>query len=255
MSTSKSEYDYSVHLWNPAGRIFQLEYALEAVKLGTTVIGITCKKEKAVLLVAEKKLNNSLVEPDSLDKIFEIDHHIGCATAGLLADARTLVEHARNECQSHWFTYDENLSVESCVHAIADLALNFADNDDRKKRFMSRPFGVAVMLGGIDDNGEPQLWLTDPAGTCTQFTAAAIGNAKQSATISLSDQWSEDLTLKETEDLAVRVVRQTMEQEINKQRVQVAVIKLNDKGKPSYHQYTDTEVEGIIQRLPAENIM
>merc|ERR1719379_969149 len=121
----KSEYDRGVSTFSPEGRLFQVEYAIEAIKLGSTAVGITTKE--GVVLAVEKRIISPLVEPSSIEKVLEIDLHMGCAMSGLTADARTLVDHARVEAQNHWFTYNERIPVESCVHAISDLALDFAD--------------------------------------------------------------------------------------------------------------------------------
>ncbi|CAD7968062.1 unnamed protein product [Amoebophrya sp. A120] len=243
----KSEYDRSVGTWSPAGRLFQLEYAIQAIKLGTTAIGLVTKE--GVLLVVEKKLANSLIVPKTIQKVFEIDHHVGCATAGLLADARMLVDHARNEAQSHWFTYNEPLSIESCVNAIADLALDFADvTDGRRKKTMSRPFGVAMLVGGVNDDGKPALWVTDPSGTCTEYTAAAIGSAQEGATSLLSEQYKADMTLAEAEIVGVGILRQMMEEKMTTTNIEVAKIPTSTK---KYHLYSAAEIESVINRLPA----
>lgn len=243
----KSEYDRSVGTWSPAGRLFQLEYAIQAIKLGTTAIGI--KTKEGILFVVEKKLPNTLIVPQTMEKIFEIDHHLACATAGLLADARTLVDHARNEAQNHWFTYNEKFSVESCVNAVADLALDFADvSDGKRKKTMSRPFGVAMLVGGVNQDGKAELWITDPSGTCVQYTAVAIGSAQEGATSLLAEQYKPDMTMHEGETCAVGILRQMMEEKMTTVNVEVASISTTT-GK--YKHYSVAEIETIINRLPA----
>jgi len=245
-NAGKSEYDRSVGTWAPTGRLFQLEYAIQAIKLGATAIGLVCKD--GVLIVVEKNLSSPLIVPQTREKIFEIDHHMGCATAGLLADARTLVDHARNEAQNHWFTYNEPMSVESCVNSIANLALDFADvTDGKRKKMMSRPFGVAMLVAGISE-GKPALWVTDPSGTCVQYTAAAMGGGDENATSMLSEQYKENMTMAEAEVCAVGILRQLMEDEMTTRNVEVGCARL-DTGK--FHLYTSAEIEGVINRLPA----
>ena len=99
MFLTRSEYDRGVNTFSPEGRLFQVEYAIEAIKIGTTAIGI-CTTEGVVIAV-EKRLLSVLQEPGSVEKIFEVDSHIGVAMSGLSADARTLVDHARSETQYH----------------------------------------------------------------------------------------------------------------------------------------------------------
>jgi hypothetical protein len=103
-------------------------------------------------------VTSTLLEASSVEKIVEIDQHIGCAMSGLQADARNLVEHARVECQNHAFHYAEPLRVESTTQAICDLALRFGESGDDEESVMSRPFGVALLIAGYDEDG-PQLYV------------------------------------------------------------------------------------------------
>lgn len=110
-----------------------------------------------MILGVEKRVTSTLLETSSVEKIVEIDRHIGCAMSGLQADARSMVEHARVESQNHAFHYNEPLRVESCTQAICDLALRFGEGADGEESIMSRPFGVALLIAGIDEDG-PQLY-------------------------------------------------------------------------------------------------
>ena len=89
----------------------------------------------------------------------EIDRHLGCAMSGLIADARTMIDHARVTSQNHAFTYDEKIKVESATQAVCDLALRFGESVHDEEAMMSRPFGVALLIAGVDENG-PQLYVT-----------------------------------------------------------------------------------------------
>jgi 20S proteasome subunit alpha 5 len=111
MYLTRSEYDRGVNTFSPEGRLFQVEYAIEAIKLGSTAVGIQTKE--GCVLAVEKRLTSTLLDPESVEKIAEIDSHIGAAMSGLVADARTLVDHARVEAQNHTFTYDEPIGVEA----------------------------------------------------------------------------------------------------------------------------------------------
>lgn len=130
-------------------------------------------------MAVEKRITSSLIEPSKMEKIVEVDRHIGCATSGLMADSRTLLDRARIECQNHWFVYNERMSVESCAQAVSNVAIQFGDGDDTDSA-MSRPFGVAILFAGIE-NGEPQLWHMDPSGTYIRFDAKAIGSGSEGA--------------------------------------------------------------------------
>merc|ERR1712083_984841 len=214
-------------IFSPEGRLFQVEYAIEAIKLGSTAIGIRTKE--GVILAVEKRLTSTLIDPSSIEKILEVDEHMGCAMSGLTADARTLIDHARVEAQAHWFTYNERMPVESCVHAVADLALDFSDSDKDKKRVMSRPFGVALLVAGVDPVDGPVLYNTDPSGTFTKYMACSIGSAQEGATSMLQEQYNQDMTIKEAETLALTTLRQVMEEKITKENIEVGIVGADTK--------------------------
>lgn len=108
--------------------------------------------------------------------------------SGLQADARSMVEHARVECQSHAFNYNESLGVESCTQAICDLALRFGEGADGEETIMSRPFGVALLIAGFDEDG-PQLFHAEPSGTFYRYDAKAIGSGSEGAQAELQNEY------------------------------------------------------------------
>ena len=148
MFLTRSEYDRGVSTFSPEGRLFQVEYSLEAIKLGSTAIGISTSE--GVILGVEKRVTSSLLESSSIEKIVEIDHHIGCAMSGLTADARSMIDHARVSSLTHNLYYDEDIGVESLTQSVCDLALRFGEGAGGEKRLMSRPFGVALLIAGVD---------------------------------------------------------------------------------------------------------
>ncbi|KAG8490518.1 hypothetical protein CXB51_016068 [Gossypium anomalum] len=271
MFLTRTEYDRGVNTFSPEGRLFQVEYAIEAIKLGSTAIGL--KTKEGVVLAVEKRITSPLLgleeslltnksslfsyiqmvaisfrpnrywilfqEPSSVEKIMEIDEHIGCAMSGLIADARTLVEHARVETQNHRFSYGEPMTVESTTQALCDLALRFGEGDEES---MSRPFGVSLLIAGHDENG-PSLYYTDPSGTFWQCNAKAIGSGSEGADSSLQEQYNKDLTLQEAETIALSILKQVMEEKVTPNNVDIA------KVAPTYHLYTPSEVEAVISRL------
>jgi len=131
MFLTRSEYDRGVNTFSPEGRLFQVEYAIEAIKLGSTAVGV--QTAEGVVLAVEKRLTSPLLEASSIEKIMEIDTHIGAAMSGLTADARTMIEHARVEAQNHRFNYDEPMGVEACTQAICDLALRFGEGKKKTR--------------------------------------------------------------------------------------------------------------------------
>jgi len=263
MFLTRSEYDRGVNTFSPEGRLFQVEYAIEAIKIGTTAIGI-CTSEGVVIAV-EKRLLSPLQEPGSVEKIYEVDSHIGCAMSGLSADARTLVDHARSESQYHRFTFNEPMPVESLTQAVCDLALNFGESDEEAT--MARPFGVALLVAGWDHHG-PVLYHTDPSGTFTRFDAKAIGAGSEGAQTALQEQYHKNLTLQEAETMAITILKQVMEEKLDVTNIEVASVKMpapkpdvpftaachyvpGPKDVPQFATYSKVQLEEALARIAA----
>lgn len=242
MFQSKAEYDRGVNTFSPDGRIFQIEYAINAVNQGSASVGV--QTADGVVLACEKRVPSKLVDPSSIKKIVEIDSHIAAAVSGLVADARILVEHARVESQNHKFTYNEPMKVESCTLATCDLSLRFGESGGKKK-MLARPFGVSLLIAGVDENG-PQLWQTDPSGTFTQYDAKAIGGGAETAQTILVEQYHKSMSLKEAEDLVVSVLKGiVLEGKLSKINIEIAEVKASDK---KIHFLTLDEIDAIIER-------
>ncbi|KAG4071417.1 hypothetical protein HA402_011571 [Bradysia odoriphaga] len=241
MFLTRSEYDRGVNTFSPEGRLFQVEYAIEAIKLGSTAIGI--RTPEGVVMAVEKRITSPLMEPATVEKIVEVDKHIGCATSGLMADARTLIDRARVECQSHWFVYNEKMTVESCAQAVSSLAIQFGDSADGGSA-MSRPFGVAILFAGID-SGDPQLWHMDPSGTYIQYDAKAIGSGSEGAQQNLQESFTPNMTIQEAVNLSLRTLKEVMEEKLNSTNVEVMIM----TPERLFQMYTKEEVQKIIEDL------
>ncbi|KAF8407466.1 hypothetical protein HHK36_006599 [Tetracentron sinense] len=250
MFLTRTEYDRGVNTFSPEGRLFQVEYAIEAIKLGSTAIGL--KTKEGVVLAVEKRITSPLLEPSSVEKIMEIDEHIGCAMSGLIADARTLVEHARVETQNHRFSYGEPMTVESTTQALCDLALRFGEGDEESmvNNFLDH-LGYLFSLLATMKMGLACKYLilfkswyyTDPSGTFWQCNAKAIGSGSEGADSSLQEQYNKDITLQEAETIALSILKQVMEEKVTPNNVDIA------KVAPNYHLYSPSEVEAVISRL------
>eukprot|EP00033_Pygsuia_biforma_P001292 GCRY01001460.1.p1 GENE.GCRY01001460.1~~GCRY01001460.1.p1 ORF type:complete len:251 (+),score=37.11 GCRY01001460.1:77-829(+) len=247
MFLARSEYDRGVNTFSPEGRLFQVEYAIEAIKLGTTVIGI--QTSEGVIVVAEKRINSTLLDARSIEKMFEIDSHIFCCLSGVVADSRLIVEHARVESQNHRFTFDEPITVGALTQSVCDLALRFAEDDDEED-VMSRPFGIAMLFAGVDDKEGPVLYYADPSGTFVRFLAKAIGAATEGAQTALQEQYDKSMTLDQAELLALSTLKEVMEEKMTPDNVDVGVIRADTK---QYRLYEQADIERALQRLEATN--
>uniref|UniRef100_A0A0R3RYV7 Proteasome subunit alpha type n=1 Tax=Elaeophora elaphi TaxID=1147741 RepID=A0A0R3RYV7_9BILA len=219
MFLTRSEYDRGVNTFSPEGRLFQVEYAIEAVKLGSTSIGI--RTTEGVILAAEKRATSKLMVNDAIEKISKVDSHVAVTFAGLIADSRTLVERAQIEAQNFWFTYNRKIRVEDVTMSVANLALQFGDDD--AKASMSRPFGVAMLFAGVDQDG-PRLFHLDPSGTFIDCLAKSIGAASDGAEQSLKEQYHESISLVEAEKIALSILKQVMEEKLTSSNVEIVTI-------------------------------
>jgi 20S proteasome subunit alpha 5 len=260
MFMTRSEYDRGVNTFSPEGRLFQIEYAIEAIKLGSTAVGI--QTAEGVVLAVEKRVTSPLLVSSSIEKVMEIDAHVGCAMSGLIADAKTLVDHARVQATHHTFNFEEPMPVEALTQSVCDLALQFGESQKGSKRHMSRPFGVALLVAGLDfeyvdsaegdDNGPrprravPVLFHTDPSGTFTQFSAKAIGSGAEGAQTMLQDEYNKSMTLEEAETLAAKVLKQVMEEKVTDENIEIAAVTARSE---RFEIYSKEQIEGILQRL------
>ena len=245
MFNSGSEYDRNVNTFSPDGRLLQVEYAIEAVKLGSSAVAILCPE--GVIFAVEKRLSSPLLIASSVEKVYSVDDHVGVVMAGLAADGRTMVDHMRVEAQNHRFSYDEPISVRSVTQSVCDLALAFGEGRRKKgDGQMSRPFGTALLVAGVE-NGKCYLFHTDPSGTYTECRARAIGGGSEGAEALLRDSYKDGMTLEEAENLALSTLRQVIQEKLNENNVEVACARVSS-GK--FEIYTAEQRQAIVARLP-----
>ncbi len=192
--TQSMEYDRAITVFSPEGRLYQVEYATEAVRHGPLAVGV--KAVDGVVLVGEKRAPHPLVDVDTLKKILLIDDHIGTAIAGLHADARKLIDQARIQAQINRLRYDEPISIRSLVVDICDTKQVYTQFGG------VRPFGVSLLVGGIDDAG-PQLFTTDPSGSFWGWKATAIGKESDTVRDFLKENYRPDLDMDGAVSLAL----------------------------------------------------
>jgi len=205
-------YDRAIAVFSPEGRMYQVEYARKAVEKATTALGVVFNG--GVLLIAAKVLQRLLV-PESVEKMNKIDDHIGIASCGILADARTLVDFARVRAQVNKITFNEPIEPYSLVKDIADRVQRFTQMGG------IRPYGVGFLIGGV--NGEPQLFEVDPSGTIRQWRAHAIGRGAKDARKVLIEEYKEGMTRDKAIDLAMKALI-AGEKKISSRSVDLAII-------------------------------
>ncbi len=225
-------YDMAATMFSPDGRIFQVEYAREAVKRGATVIGI--KYKEGVVLAADKKTAGSLAVPGSIEKIFQIDDHIGVAASGMMADTRVLVERMRVEAQTIRSSYNEPPDVGTLAKGICDFMQLYTQYGG------VRPFGTSLLIAGMDSIAG--LYEADPSGALIGYKATAIGEGRHTAMELFEEKYSGKIGRDEAVKLALKALRDVKEGKLTEETIDLAIIDLKD----GYTKFSKEKVKGYI---------
>jgi len=240
MFAAPGGYDRAITVFSPDGRIFQVEYALETVRRGTTALGISCSE--GVVLAVEEKPTSVLQDPHFIQKLFQIDDHLGAAIAGLSADARILVDQARVYAQSNRLMYDEPMGVEVLAKRVCDIKQMYTQHAG------VRPFGVSIILAGVDDTGS-NLFVTDPSGAYWGYKAAAIGAGAETARELLEAEYKPDMSLDQAILLALSCLSKIVEGPLDPSKLRIAVIPTDTR---EFHMLTEDEETEHISKLGSE---
>jgi proteasome alpha subunit len=234
MFTKPGAYDYTATVFSPDGRLYQVEYAMELVNRGATILGVKCPE--GVVLASEEN-NEPLEKMENSWKLFKIDEHVGAAIVGLSSDARVLVDKARVEAQNSRLTYDEPVDVESVTEKLSDIQQAYTQHGG------GRPFGAAFIFGGVDKTG-PHLFVTHPSGTYREYKAVALGAGRETATNLLKEEYRPDLTMEKSIQLAVKCLKKTLQERQLPFRIKIAVVPAATK---KMDMLTDQAIENHIK--------
>jgi proteasome alpha subunit len=224
-------YDRAITVFSPDGRLFQVEYALETVNRGATILGIACSE--GIVLGAEEKIESKLQDENFMWKLFEVDEHLGAAVVGLGSDARILIDQARVYAQSNKLMYDEAIDVEVVAKRVGDIKQLYTQHAG------VRPFGVSIIFGGFDKTGA-RLFATDPSGSIRGWKAVAVGVGKETVEGILKTDYNEKMDLETATKLAISALVKAQEARGEQPRVKLAVIPADTK---KMKMLTDQEVE------------
>jgi proteasome alpha subunit len=192
-------YDRTATMFSPEGHLLQVEYAEKTVRLGSSSIGIVCTD--GVLILADKRNNDKLIVPSSAQKIYEIDSHMISSVAGIMSDARVLIDKAQILAQQNRLTYDSEIETELVAKEISNIKQQFTQYGG------ARPFGVAIMFAGLEEE-KGKLYSSDITGNYFEYYAHAIGENDSKIKDILREKYKKTITIKEGTDLAVKIMKE-----------------------------------------------
>jgi proteasome alpha subunit len=227
-------YDRGTSLFSPDGRIYQVEYAREAVGRGAPSVGIRGKN--AVVLAAHTRTGSDLMETESVEKLHKLDDHVGAASAGHVADARRLIDLARRQTQQNRLQYGEPIGVEALTKTLTDFV------QESTQVGGVRPFGAALLVGGVDEHG-PQLFETDPSGTPNEWRAVAIGSGRKDIQAHLEESYDLELSVDDAVELALLALRESVD-EVTPETVTLAVI-----DEDGYRKFSEADVAAVLEDI------
>ena len=214
-------YDRAATMFSPDGRILQVEYAEKTVRLGSASIGMICSD--GVVIVADKRIGDPLIVPEASIKIWEIDEHIIGTAAGVLSDARVLFEHSQVVSQQHRVTFDQPIDTESVIKDIANIqqsATQYAG---------ARPFGIAVMIAGINRDDKKRLYVSDVTGNYLGFRATSIGENDDKIKELLKEGYKESLNVEQGLKFCLSIFKKVLGKNFDLERFEAALVKLPEK--------------------------
>lgn len=229
----RNQYDSDVTVWSPQGRLHQVEYAMEAVKLGSATVGL--KNKTHAVIIALKRASSELSAHQK--KVITIDQHIGITISGLTADARMLSRYMRTECLNHKYSHDALLPVSRLITALGNKMQICTQRYDR------RPYGVGLLVAGYDDLG-PHVYQTCPSANYFDCKAMAIGSRSQSARTYLEKHLDEFINC-ETDDIikhGLRALRDTLPNEVE---LTVKNVSIGMVGQDTIFTVLDEDATGV----------
>jgi proteasome alpha subunit len=213
-------YDRTATMFSPDGHLLQVEYAEKTIRLGSASIGMVCVD--GIFILADKRVEDKLIVKESANKIYEIDSHIISSVAGIVSDARILIEKAQVLAQQHRITYDSPIETELIVKEIANIKQQFTQYGG------ARPFGISLMTAGIN-NKKSELFTSDITGNYFSYHANAIGEDDEKIKELLREKYKQSLKIKEGIKLAVDIFKKIKGNNFDINKFELAYISADDK--------------------------
>lgn len=214
-------YDRTATMFSPEGKLLQVEYAEKAVRLGGASIGMTCSD--GIFILADKRIKDKLIMQQSANKIYEIDSHIISSVAGIISDARVLIERVQVVAQQHRITYDSPIEPELIIKEISNIKQQFTQYGG------ARPFGASLMVAGINGK-KSELYTSDITGNYFSYHANAIGENDEKIKEKLREKYKQELTIKKGVKIALDIFKEIQEKNFELNQFEMVYIK-NSEGQ------------------------
>uniref|UniRef100_A0A383WPX1 Proteasome subunit alpha type n=1 Tax=Tetradesmus obliquus TaxID=3088 RepID=A0A383WPX1_TETOB len=242
-------YDSRTTIFSPEGRLYQVEYAMEAISNAGAAIGMLCTD--GVVLVAEKKITSKLLDSKAVgvrrEKMYKLDDHLACAVAGITADANILINTCRATAQRYYFAYQEPMPVEQLVRALCDTKQGYTQFGGQ------RPFGVSLLYAGWDEHYGFQLYQSDPSGNYGGWKAVAIGGGHAAAQNLLKTEYKEDTPVSGGIPALIKVLSKSMDSSLTSDKVELATVTRDAAtGKVIFKVYESAELQPYLDAANAE---
>ncbi|PPQ92976.1 hypothetical protein CVT25_000177 [Psilocybe cyanescens] len=263
-------------IFSPEGRLYQIEYAMEAISHAGTVLGVLAKD--GVVLAAEKKVTGKLLDLSSAkdggyggsgEKIYLLNSNVIGGVAGLTADANSLVNYARSAAQQHLLNYNEDIPVELLAQRLCDMKQGYTQYGGASypyplvlysasayyqlttpplARTGLRPFGVSILYAGYDPHYHFQLYHSDPSGNYSGWKATCIGANNGTAQSLLKQEYKDDISVKDAVGLVLRTMSKTMDSTtLGSEKLEFAVLTLDPTTKqPRAKIYRPSEIDALL---------
>jgi proteasome alpha subunit len=231
-------YDRGTTIFSPDGRLYQVEYAREAVERGSASVAV--RTTDGVVFVVDKRVRSPLVERTSVEKLHGIDDHVGAASAGHVADGRKLVDFMRRQAQVEQRRYGERMDVEPLTERVSDVVQQYSQIGG------ARTFGCALLVGGVDSDGTPRLFETDPSGTFYEWAAVAVGANRETIQSALENHYEDDRSLEDGVRVALQALNAPEDASLDASTIAIATV---DATAHQYERLDDATVTEYVEDL------